>query len=82
MIRNQVNVTLSSNLVGMKFKEFYATFLRCGSACLREEISKLSQSEPYTFEEMNYLEDNTNEVRKVTCIKFGLPVQASVNFYR
>ena len=82
MIRNQVSVTLSSNLVSRKFKEFHATFLRYGSACLQKEILKLSQSEPYTFEEMNYLEDNTNEVRKVICIKFGLPIQANVNFYR
>lgn len=81
MKRNNVTVTIPSNLVGRKFKEFHKKFFQVGSDCLKEEISKLGATEPYTMEIWNYLEDTTNEVRKVKCIKFGIPVQLCVNFY-
>lgn len=81
MTRNSVTVTLPNNLVGRKFKEFHAEFIQVGSACLKEGISKLAETEPYVIETWNYLEDCTNEVRKVNCIKFGSPVQLCINYY-
>lgn len=82
MKRNQVCVTCPHDMVGRKFKEFFATLQKNGENCLKSEINKLSASEPYTYEVMNYLEDVTNEVRKVICINFGIPTQLSVSFYR
>lgn len=81
MTKNSVSVSLPSNMVGRKFKEFHATFLRLGSKCLKDEMTKLAQIEPCAFKEMNYLEDVTDKIRKVTCVEFGIPVQATVNFY-
>lgn len=82
MKRDTVSVSLPSNLVGRKYKKFYENFLQHGSDCLKSEIEALSKTEPYRFSEMQYLEDDTNEVRKVTCINFGIPCQATVYFYR
>lgn len=81
MKRNTVSVRLRDNLVGRKYKKFYENFLQYGSDCLRSEIEILSRTEPYHFSEMQYLEDDTNEVRKVICINFGIPCQATVSFY-
>lgn len=37
---------------------------------------------PSHIHTMRYMEDTTQEVREVTCIDFGCPVQLSVRFFK
>lgn len=71
--------SVSSNvLCGRIFKEATDLF-NSGKITLEETINMLSGN-PSRISQMSYLAD-TGEVRHVTVIEFGTPVQASVSMY-
>ena len=63
------------HLVGRKMKEL-ANTINTGNLKVLDGIDM-----PTNICRMKYLEDITNEVRDVTVIQIGLPVQVEVCFY-
>lgn len=66
----------SMHLVGRKMRELVNTINTTGNLKVLDNINM-----PTNICGMKYLEDMTNEVRDVTVIQIGLPVQAEVCFY-
>lgn len=79
-MRNKISISLSSAMVGRKFRDFYNTYLMYGESCIKTEMIRLGKTEPCNIHEAMYLEGS--EIRKVTCVDFGFPVQVTVFFYR
>lgn len=75
MKRNNISAT-AMHLTNSKMHDF-ASKINAGNMDILGEINL-----PSHIHTMQYIEDVTEEVREVTCIDFGYPVQLSVCFYR
>lgn len=75
MKRNNISAT-AMPLVGSKMRDF-ANKINAGNIDILGKINL-----PSYIHVMQYIEDTTEEIRDVTCIDFGCPVQLSVCFYR
>jgi hypothetical protein len=75
MRRNNITAT-AMHLTSSKMRDF-ASKINAGNMGILGKINL-----PSYIHVMQYIEDVTEEVRNVTCIDFGCPVQLSVCFYR
>lgn len=75
MKRNNISTT-AMHLTSPKMRDF-ANKINAGNIDILGEINL-----PSHIHIMQYIEDITEEVREVTCIDLGCPVQLSVCFYR
>lgn len=75
MKRNDISAT-AMPLTGSKMRDF-ANKINAGNMDILGKIGLCSY-----IHTTQYIEDVTEEVRNVTCIDFGCPVQLSVCFYR
>ena len=78
MTRNRVTCMVTSNLVSRFFLDFAREF---NPENLTEELRKLSGI-PSRVENWNYMENGTQEQRKVTVLCFGVPTQMYINLYQ
>lgn len=72
---NDISAT-AMPLTGSKMRNF-ANKINAGNMNILGKINL-----PSRIHTMQYIEDITEEVRNVTCVDFGCPVQLSVCFYR
>ena len=75
MRRNNITAT-AMHLTSSRIHNF-ANKINTGNINVLREIDLPSHTHT-----MHYIEDSTEEVRDVTCIDFGCPVQLSVCFYK
>lgn len=75
MTREKINAYTTSNLVGEKIREM-VSIINTGNLSVLNNINM-----PTRISQKKYLEDVTDEVRNVTVIEIGCPVQAEVCFY-
>lgn len=75
MKRNDI-VATAMHLTGSKIQSL-ARKINAGNMDILSEINM-----PSYIHTMHYIEDITEEVRDVTCIDFGCPVQLTVHFCR
>lgn len=75
MKRNDISATVMP-LTGSKIHNF-ANKINTGDMNILGKINL-----PSYIHIMQYIEDITEEIRNVTCVDFGCPVQLSVCFYR
>lgn len=75
MKRNNISATAMS-LTGSKMRNL-ANKINAGNMDILGKINL-----PSRIHIMQYIEDVTEEVRDVTCVDFGCPVQLSVSFYK
>lgn len=75
MKRNNISAT-TMPLVGSKMRDL-ANKINVGDMNILGKINL-----PSSIHTMQYIEYVTEEVRNVTCVDFGCPVQLSVCFYR
>ena len=74
MKRNNVSAN-TMPLVGKKLRDI-ASAINAGNLSVLEKINMRSN-----IVTMNYIEDDTQEIRNVNVIEIGFPVQMCVNFY-
>ncbi len=74
MKRNDIAAT-AMHLTGSKMRDF-ANKINAGNMDVLGKTGLCSH-----IQTMQYIEDVTEEVRDVTCIEFGCPVQLEVCFY-
>lgn len=77
MTRYNITAHIRSRLCSRKYKEFVQNF---NPQQLGTELEKIN-GEYCSIQKSKYLEDYTNEVRDLTVIEIGLPVQAEICFY-